>query len=132
MIGEAYEKIAEYYEKTDQLEAEAKHLNDQETLFDMQKSTYKQLKECRVELQNLKQMWDLISLVDYQFGSWKQELWDKIDVDGLQLKLTDMTKKLTNPMLPQNKDMKSWKAFVSLGERCKQMNTILPLINDLH
>jgi len=41
-------------------------------------------------------------------------------------------KKLTNPMLPQNKDMKSWKAFVALGERCKQMNTILPLIEQLH
>ena len=77
-------------------------------------------------------MWDLISLVDFQFDAWKEELWDKIDVDGLQLKLNDMMKKLTNPMLPQNKDMKSWKAFVSMGERCKQMNIILPLIAQLH
>jgi hypothetical protein len=50
LIEKAYGTIAEYYEKTNQLEIEAKNLNDQETLFDMQKSSYKQLKECRVEL----------------------------------------------------------------------------------
>jgi uncharacterized coiled-coil DUF342 family protein len=49
-IQAAYEKITDYYNKTNELEIEAKGLNDQETLFDMQKSTYKQLKECRVEL----------------------------------------------------------------------------------
>jgi dynein heavy chain len=35
-------------------------------------------------------------------------------------------------MLPQNKEMKSWKAFVALNERVKNMNTILPLIALLH
>jgi dynein heavy chain len=59
----------------------------------MQKSTYKQLKECRGELQNLKVMWDLISLIDFQFDAWKSTLWDKIDTDSLQLLLQDMQKK---------------------------------------
>jgi dynein heavy chain len=65
------------------LEDEAKTLNNLETLFDMQKSTYKALKDCRNDLQNLKQMWDLISLIDYQFETWKSTLWDKIDTDNL-------------------------------------------------
>ena len=43
-----------------------------------------------------------------------------------------MQKKQCNPMLPQNKEMKSWKAFVSLNDRVKNMNTILPLIALLH
>jgi hypothetical protein len=50
----------------------------------MQKSSYKQLKDCRSELSSLKLMWDLISLIDYQFESWKSTLWDKIDTEQLQ------------------------------------------------
>jgi dynein heavy chain len=65
------------------LEDEAKTLNNLETLFDMQKSSYKALKDCRNDLQNLKQMWDLIALIDYQFETWKSTLWDKIDTDNL-------------------------------------------------
>jgi dynein heavy chain len=65
------------------LEEEAKTLNNLETLFDMQKSSYKALKDCRNDLQNLKQMWDLIALIDFQFETWKSTLWDKIDTDNL-------------------------------------------------
>jgi dynein heavy chain len=56
-------------------------------------SSYKQLKDCRHELVNLKYMWDLISLIDFQFDAWKSTLWDKIDTDSLQLLLQDMQKK---------------------------------------
>jgi len=65
------------------LEGEAKELNNLETLFDMQKSSYKALKDCRNDLQNLKQMWDLVALIDFQFETWKSTLWDKIDTDNL-------------------------------------------------
>lgn len=64
-------------------EEEAKTLNNLETLFDMQKSSYKALKDCRNDLQNLKQMWDLVALIDFQFETWKSTLWDKIDTDNL-------------------------------------------------
>ena len=49
----------------------------------MQKSSYKDLRDCRVELVQLKQMWDLISLIDFQFETWKSTLWDKIDTEQL-------------------------------------------------
>lgn len=49
----------------------------------MQKTTYKQLKDCRNELVLLKQMWDLISLIDFQFDQWKETLWAKIKTDDL-------------------------------------------------
>lgn len=28
-------------------------------------------------------MWDLVSLIDYQFEAWKSTLWDKIDTEQL-------------------------------------------------
>lgn len=65
IIAKSYATIETYLKKTIDLETEASQLNDLETLFDLQKSSYKQLKDCRNELFQIKQMWDLISLVDF-------------------------------------------------------------------
>jgi dynein heavy chain len=93
IIQQSYEKVIEYYNKTQTFETEARELNNLETLFDMQKSSYKALKDCRNELCNLKMMWDLISLIDYQFESWKTTLWDKIDTDELMKLIKEMQTK---------------------------------------
>jgi len=93
------------------LEDEAKELNNLETLFDLQKTFYKQLKDCKQELLSLKYMWDLISLVDNQFHSWTRTLWDKIDVEMLTQLIKEMTAKQTSPTAPQNKEIKTYKAF---------------------
>lgn len=83
VIEAAYDKISEYYLKVADVEREAMELNNLETLFDMQKTQYKQLKDCSNELVSLKQMWDLIALIDYQFDTWKETLWAKIKTDDL-------------------------------------------------
>lgn len=131
-INSAYDSIAEYYIKTGELNQEASDLNNLETLFDIQKSTYKHLNDCSTELKLLKQMWDLISLIDYQFEAWKTTLWDKIDTENLMSLIKDMQTKQTNPQSPQNKEIKNWRAFGALNERVKNMNIILPLISQLH
>ena len=53
------------------MENEAKDLQVLESLFDLQRTNYKELKDCKNELINLKRMWDLIALIDTQFDSWK-------------------------------------------------------------
>ena len=77
-------------------------------------------------------MWDLVSLIDFQFQAWQSTLWDKIDTEQLMTLIKEMQTKQCNPQSPQNKDIKTWKAFQSLNDRVKNMNTILPLISQLH
>ena len=132
IIDEAYEKISEYYTKTVALEEEAKRYNNLETLFELQKSGYTQLKDCKSELKSLKYMWDLVQLVHFQFNAWKSTLWDKIDTDNLLAQIKELQKKQVNPVNPVNKEIKAWGAFSALNERVKNMSTILPLISDLH
>jgi len=132
IIDQAYDTIMLYHQKTLDLDEEAKELNNLETLFDLQKSSYKQIKDCKNELKSLKQMWDTIALVDMQFESWKKTLWNQIDTEQLMTLIKDMQTKQTNPQQPVNKEIKSWRAFVQLNERVKNMNTILPLISQLH
>ena len=77
-------------------------------------------------------MWDLVALIDMQFESWKKTLWDQIDTDNLTSLIKDMQTKQMNPSAPQNKVISKWRTFVALNERVKNMNTILPLISQLH
>ena len=128
----AYGTISAYLEKTCTFEEEAKNYNNLETLFELQKSGYKQLRDCRQELIYLKQMWDLISLIDMQFDDWKRTLWDKIDTEALIAQIQDMQTKQCNPGRAANKAIRNWKAFLALNDRVKNMGTILPLISDLH
>lgn len=132
VIDKAYIIIDEYYKKTCDLEAEAKSLNNLETLFDLQRTSYRQIKDCKNELHHLKYMWDLVSLIDNQFTSWKKTLWELIDTDNLTQLIKDMQTKQTNPTLASNKEIKGYKSFITLNERVKQMGTILPLISQLH
>lgn len=77
-------------------------------------------------------MWDLIALIDMQFDSWKKTLWDQIDTENLTQLIKDMQSKQCNPTAPQNKVISKWRSFVALNDRVKNMNTILPLISQLH
>ena len=95
----------------------------------MQRTGYKQLKDCKQELVSLKEMWDLIALIDMQFDSWKKTLWDQIDTEVLTQLIKDMQQKQCNPTAPQNKVISKWPAFVALNDRVKNMNTVLPLIS---
>lgn len=76
-------------------------------------------------------MWDLVSLIDFQFEAWKGTLWDNIDTEVLMQLVKEMQTKQCNPQSAQNKDIKNWKTFLALNDRVKNMNTILPLINSL-
>ena len=83
IINNSYAKIAEYFDKTEQLKKEQQQLANQETLFDLERTIYKEIKDCSIELISLKKMWDLISLIDLQFDNWKNTLWAQIDTDLL-------------------------------------------------
>ena len=132
IIEDAYNSISHFFEQTVMLDDEAKKYNNLETLFELQKSGYNQLKDFRNELKSLKYMWDMIQLINFQFNAWKLTLWDKIDTDNLLAQVKELQKKQVNPVFPTNKEIKGLGAFSALNERVKSMGTVLPLISDLH
>jgi len=96
-INNSYMKIGEYFDKTCQMEEEAKELQTLEQLFELQRTKQKELVDCKNELVQLKQMWDLISIIDGQFESWKETLWDNIDAENLETLLKNMKQNQTAP-----------------------------------
>ena len=55
-ISKAYEIIDDLHQKIVNKDEEAKEYNNMEGLFELEKTNYKHLKECWVELSNLKIM----------------------------------------------------------------------------
>jgi dynein heavy chain len=76
IIEKAYATISDFYDEMCEFEKIAKDLNNLEGLFDLTRTSYKQLKDCRSELVSIKQMWDLVALIDMQFDGWKKTGWE--------------------------------------------------------
>jgi len=129
LINNAYVTVSQYFDKTCQMENEAKELQVLESLFELQRTNQKELKDCRSELVHVKKMWDLISLIDMQFDSWKKTLWQQIDTESIATLLKDIKTKQTAPNLASNKDIKGYRAFQALNDRVKQMDVIGPMIS---
>lgn len=132
VITRSYSRIIEYYNKNKEFEAEANELNNLETLFDIEPIKYKALSDCTKELGQLKYVWDLVSLVDFQFASWSTTMWDKIDPDNLEMLVKNFQTNLCNPNSALNKEIKTWKTFTSLLDRVKNMAQVMPLVKDLN
>lgn len=54
-----------------------------EKLFELEKTDYKQIKDCKKDLRNLKTMWDAILMVIYMYKDWKTKQWRSIKADSL-------------------------------------------------
>ena len=107
---------------------EAKRLNELQELFELYVIEYRETAQCEKESRMLKELWDMISMVVDTFTLWKKTKWDDIDVEYLG----DQCKILSKQIKSMNKNLKNWPAFKGLEDAVKNMQTSLPLVEELH
>ncbi len=127
-INGCYDIITEYYKKLLTIEAEAREYENLENLFELEQTNYKQLKDCRQDLKNLKIFWDACGLVTYTYNSWKIKSWKSIKSDILQ----ETNKGLSNQIKALPKETRGFKGYAVIEKKVKNMQTLLPLISSLH
>lgn len=127
-INNSYDTIMVYFGKLVAIELRASEYNNLEKLFELQKSNYKQLKDCMNDLKNLKTMWDAIALLHFQYNDWKTKPWRTIKAD--QLLDTNKTLGLQIKNLP--KEIRNFKGYNVIVDKVKNMGTVLPLVSALH
>lgn len=128
IINNAYKTIDSELVALQVIELEARNYNNLNTLFELEKSAYKPLKDCRSELINLKVLWDAISFVQNTYSDWKTTLWDKIDTEYLM----EQNKNLEKMVKELPKELRGWRGYSALQDKVRSMTTMLPLINELH
>ena len=110
-----------------EMEKEMKYIHEAAQLFEVNTSDYKQLKACRKDVVMLKQLWDMIFLVESSFESWKTTLWKDINVEQMDMDC----KKFVKDIRALNKEMRAWDAFSGLDSSVKNMVTSLRAVGEL-
>ncbi|XP_040312713.1 dynein axonemal heavy chain 17 [Herpailurus yagouaroundi] len=97
------------------------------SLFEVTVPDYKQLKACHKEVRLLKELWDMIVMVNTSIDNWKTTKWKNINVEQMD---TDC-KKFAKDVRSLDKEIKAWDAFVGLDNMVKNTITSLRAVSEL-
>ncbi|XP_036920260.1 dynein heavy chain 17, axonemal [Sturnira hondurensis] len=97
------------------------------SLFEVAVPDYKQLKACHKEVRLLKELWDMIVMVNTSIDDWKTTKWKNINVEQMDIDC----KKFAKDVRSLDKEMRTWDAFVGLDNTVKNMITSLRAVSEL-
>ncbi|XP_062482469.1 dynein axonemal heavy chain 17 isoform X3 [Pezoporus occidentalis] len=109
------------------MEGDLAALSESARLFEVLVPEYKELRACQREVCLLKQLWDMIVLVNNHVDAWKTTRWKDIDVEQMDIDC----KKFAKDIRSLDKEMRSWDAFIGLDNSVKNMITSLRTVNEL-
>uniref|UniRef100_A0A8C2YH93 Dynein axonemal heavy chain 9 n=1 Tax=Coturnix japonica TaxID=93934 RepID=A0A8C2YH93_COTJA len=110
-----------------QMESAMTSIYESAALFEVMVPDYKQLKQCRKEMCLLKELWDMISVVNSSLEHWQTTRWVDINVENMDLECRKFAKEIRN----LDKEMRAWGAFTGLDSRVKNMLTALKAVAEL-
>uniref|UniRef100_A0A8C6JKW0 Dynein axonemal heavy chain 17 n=1 Tax=Melopsittacus undulatus TaxID=13146 RepID=A0A8C6JKW0_MELUD len=110
-----------------QLESAMTSICESAGLFEVTVPDYRQLKQCRKELCLLKELWDMISLVNSSLADWQTTKWVDINVEKMNLECKKFAREIRN----LDKEMRAWDAFTGLDSKVKNMLTALKAVAEL-
>ncbi|NXG21537.1 DYH9 protein, partial [Grallaria varia] len=110
-----------------QMESAMTSIYESAGLFEVTVPEYKQLKQCRKELCLLKELWDMISLVNTSLDDWQTTKWVDINVENMDLECKKFAREIRN----LDKEMRAWDAFTGLDSKVKNMLMALKAVAEL-
>ncbi|KAG7491786.1 hypothetical protein MATL_G00007500 [Megalops atlanticus] len=96
-------------------------------LFEVNIPDYKQMKQCRKEVFLLKELWDLITVVDSSLNDWKTTRWREINVENMELEC----KRFSKDIRALDKETRAWDAFAGMDSMVKNILTSLRAVAEL-
>eukprot|EP00064_Thunnus_orientalis_P003474 superscaffoldBa00000283_g3483 len=108
-------------------EAVMASLLESASLFEVTVSEYKQLRQCRREVGLLKELWDMITVVESSMAAWKTTPWREIHVEDMELEC----KRFSKDIRGLDKEVRAWEAFTGLDSRVKNLLISLRAVAEL-
>ncbi|XP_066120408.1 dynein axonemal heavy chain 9 [Saccopteryx bilineata] len=93
-----------------QMESALASLCDSASLFEVSVPDCKQLRQCRKEVYQLKELWDTVGMVTSTIRTWETTPWKDINVEALDLECRRFARCLRN----LDKEVQAWDAFAGL------------------
>lgn len=79
-------------------------------LFEVNIPDYRQLKQCRKEVCQLKELWDTIGMVTSSIHAWETTRWKEVNVEALEWECKRFARHIRN----LDKEVRTWDAFTGL------------------
>ncbi|XP_069115919.1 uncharacterized protein [Argopecten irradians] len=127
IIGDAWVIIDNFAKRLTVLENEAQDLIELQELLETSVVNFAILPQCRHELNNLKQVWETVRVIDEQQAEWKRHRWQKMNTKFLR----EETNKQLDIVRALPEDIFTWDVYMGLHESITTVQTCLPLIDDL-
>ncbi|XP_078230912.1 dynein axonemal heavy chain 17 isoform X3 [Callithrix jacchus] len=122
-----YKSLNKQQKSISAMEGIMEALSKSGSLFEVTIPDYKQLKACHREVRLLKELWDMIVMVNTSIEDWKTTKWKDINVEQMDIDC----KKFAKDVRSLDKEMKTWDAFVGLDNTVKNMITSLRAVSEL-
>ncbi|XP_053720928.1 dynein heavy chain 9, axonemal [Synchiropus splendidus] len=124
---EAMELLNEFHQQILEQEGIMASLVESASLFEINLNEYRQLKQCRREVVILKELWDLIIVVDSTMKAWMQTRWREINVEDMEMECKNFSKDIRG----LDKESRAWDAFTGLDSKVKNLLISLRAVGEL-
>ncbi|XP_069339362.1 dynein axonemal heavy chain 9 [Eulemur rufifrons] len=104
-----------------QMESTMASISESASLFEVNVPDYKQLRQCRKEVCQLKELWDTIGMVTSSIHAWETTTWRDINVEAMDLECKRFARHIRN----LDKEVMAWDAFTGLESTV--LNTLVSL-----
>ncbi|KAM3592376.1 uncharacterized protein V6R79_017533 [Siganus canaliculatus] len=122
-----YQMLDAFHRQIREREAVMASLMESASLFEVTVSEYKQLRQCRREVGLLKELWDMITMVESNIAAWRTTLWRDICVEDMELECKRFSKEIRG----LDKEVRAWEAFTGLDSRVKNLLVSLRAVAEL-
>uniref|UniRef100_A0AAQ5YU21 Dynein axonemal heavy chain 17 n=1 Tax=Amphiprion ocellaris TaxID=80972 RepID=A0AAQ5YU21_AMPOC len=122
-----YQMLDTFHGQIQEREVVMASLMEAASLFDVTVSEYKQLRQCRREVGLLKELWDMITMVESSMAAWRTTPWREIHVEDMELEC----KRFAKDIRGLDKEVRACEAFTGLDSRVKNLLTSLRAVAEL-
>ncbi|XP_059764547.1 dynein axonemal heavy chain 9 [Balaenoptera ricei] len=110
-----------------QMESTMASISASASLFEVTVPDYKQLRQCRKEACQLKELWDTIGMVTSSIHAWETTTWMDINVEAMDLECKWFARHIRN----LDKEVRAWDAFTGLESTVLNTLTSLRAVAEL-
>nr|XP_004569740.1 dynein heavy chain 9, axonemal [Maylandia zebra] len=122
-----YQMLDAFHRQIQEREAIMASLVESASLFEVTVSEYRQLRQCRHEVVLLKELWDMITMVESTMTAWRTTSWREINVEDMELEC----KRFSKEIRILDKEVRAWEAFTGLESRVRNLLTSLRAVAEL-
>ncbi|XP_076398736.1 dynein axonemal heavy chain 9 isoform X2 [Peromyscus maniculatus bairdii] len=122
-----YQMLDVWHTEIQHMESTMATISKSADLFEVNVPDYKQLRQCRKEVCQLKELWDTIRMVTSSIHAWEATSWRNISVEAMDSGCKQFTRHIRN----LDKELRAWDAFTGLESTVLNTLTSLRAVAEL-